>query len=512
MDFRTRKISYKREKPSFFKTHILPFIVSHKSKLAIIGAALIIVILFFYGCAALVQRIGLINIIGIFGEPLTQDQYGTTNILMLGTGNPEHDGADLTDTIILASIDQKNKLVPMLSIPRDYYVDVPDLGGGMKINGVYEAGKYKFNSLKGIEYLLTEIENLTGMKIHYFVRIDFNGFKDIVDALGGVDIYVDEAIHDPYYPLDGTILYETFNLAAGQQTLDGDTALKYARSRKTTSDFDRSKRQQKLLFAIKNKAMTKSILLDPGKITNLYNAVSAHIETNLSIRQIIELAKISQDFGEENIITRVITDDPIHCGGFLYTPERALFGGAAVLTPIGNKSNFIKQYSDLIFHYPDIIKNPVKIQMLNGTKTAGLAADGKALLQRLCFEIPRFANAETQNVSQTTIYFRNKENPPAALKFIQQVIPGIVTSDIPALYNDPTWQSYAPEADIIIELGQDFAESKPNDIFYLYYPVDNPVTTTTINEETSTESASAAGTGEAQPKVPAAEPAPEAAE
>ena len=500
MDFRTRKISYRRKKPSLIKTHVMPFFLRNKSKLAVIGAALIIVVLFFYGCAALVQRIGIINIIGIFGEPLNQDQYGTTNVLMLGTGNPEHDGADLTDTIILASIDQKNKLVPMLSIPRDYYVDVPELGGGMKINGIYESGKYKYNSVKGIQYLQKEIEKMTGMIVHYYVRIDFDGFKDIVDALDGVDIYVDEAINDPYYPLDGTILYETFNLPAGQQTLDGETALKYARSRKTTSDFDRSKRQQKLLFAIKNKAMTKAILLDPGKITNLYNAVSSHIETNLSLRQIIELAKISQDFGEENIVTRVITDDPLNCGGFLYTPERALFNDAAVLVPIGNDQHFIKQYVDLMFHYPDILKNPVKIQILNGTKTPGLASDAKAQLKRLCFEVTRFGNGKSQDITETNIYYKDKENPPPALKFIQQLIPGTVSGEIPAEYLEAT---YASDADIIIELGTDYAETKPNDIFYLYYPVDKPVTTPLTNEETSTESADAGGSVEAQPQAAA---------
>jgi hypothetical protein len=170
-----------------------------------------------------------------------------------------------------------------------------------------------------------------------------------------------------------------------------------------------------------------------------------------------------------------------------------------VLVPIGNDTDFIRQYSDLTFHYPDIIKNPVTIQMLNGTKSAGLASDGKALLQRLCFNVPRFANAETKDVTETHIYYKDKENPPAALKFIQQIIPGTISSDIPALYLDPAWQSYVPEADIIIELGQDFAETKPNDIFYQYYPVDKPVTTPTTNEETSAESASATGTTTAAP-------------
>ena len=338
--------------------------------------------------------------------------------------------------------------------------------------------------------------------MHYYVKIDFSGFKDIVDALGGVDLYVDETINDPYYPLDGTILYETFYLAAGQQHMDGDTALKYARSRKTTSDFDRSKRQQKLLFAIKNKAMTKEILLDPGKITSLYNAVSSHIETNLSIRQIIELAKISQDFGEENIITRVLNDDPLSCGGFLYTPDRTYFDGAAVLVPIGNGLDFIQEYIDLNFHYPEINKNPVKIQVLNGTKTPGLASDSKAQLRRLCFDIIRFGNARNQEIKETTIYYKDKKNPPAAIYFIQQIIQAKISSDIPEEYSDP---AYVSEADIIIELGEDYATSKPEDIFFYYYPIAQPTTTTT--EDATTEGTT--DTAEPAPEQPAAEtPAP----
>ncbi|MBN1494146.1 LCP family protein [Candidatus Peregrinibacteria bacterium] len=474
MDFKTRRIRYRREKN--------PWWMKNKHKVAVAGVIFAVIILFFYGCAALIQRIGFINIIGIFGEPLSEDQYGTTNILMLGIGGGTHDGADLTDTIILASIDKKNKFVPMLSIPRDFYVDIKDLGGRMRINSVYEAGKHKLNSEQGIQYLITEVEKVSGVKVHYYVKIDFSGFKDIVDALDGVDIYVDEAINDPYYPLDGTILYSPFYLAAGQQHMDGETALKYARSRKTTSDFDRSKRQQKLLFAIKNKAMTKEILLDPGKITALYNSVSANMETNLSIRQIIELAKISQDFDEQSIITRVINDNPLACGGFLYTPDRSYFNNAAVLVPIGSGLDFIHQYIDLIFHYPDIHKNPVKIQVLNGTKAAGLASEGKAQLRRLCFDVVRFGNARNQEIKETTIYYKDAENPPAAIYFIQQIIPGKISSEISEEYFDPAYES---EADIIIELGEDYAENKPDDIFYYYYPIAQPTapTNTTTTED-----------------------------
>jgi LCP family protein required for cell wall assembly len=504
MNFKTRKIRYKRKSylkgfinkiGSVFKHNKTITKAKQKSNFGLIIAILVVVVLFFYGCSAVVSKIGLINVIGFFGEPLETDVYGNTNVLMLGTGGKGHDGADLTDTIIVASIDQKNKLVPMLSIPRDFYVDVPQIGGGVRINNVYELGKAKYDSVTAMNLVKESVEEITGVDIHYYVKIDFDGFKDIVDSLGGVDIYVEDAIHDPYYPKDGTIKYETFNLAAGEQHLDGETALKYARSRKTTSDFDRSKRQQKLLFAIKNKAMTKNILLNPGKITNLYNAVSSHIETNLSIRHIIELAKVSQDFHKENIVSRVITDDPTRCGGFLYVPERNLFGGAYVLVPIGNNYNFIHQYVDLIFHYPELNKNPIKIQILNGTKTPGLAGESKAMLQRLCFDVIRFGNARSQDIENTTLYYKDKtqeeteeenhdqkQTAPEALYFIKQLIPGEISDDIPDIYFEPQYQS---EADVIIELGKNYSKSKPDDIFYLYYPTDNG--SSSEEEETSEE-------------------------
>lgn len=492
MNFKTRKIRYKKKSPvakkimSFFSKSS----TSRKHKKNITGfilAILVIVVLFFYGCSAVVSKIGLINVIGIFGEQLKTDSYGNTNILLLGIGGGDHDGADLTDTIIVASIDQSNKLVPMLSIPRDFYVNVDEIGGGVRINRVYELGKAKYGTEGGLQLAEETIEDITGIDIHYHILLNFSGFKDIVDSLGGVDIYVDKAINDPYYPLDGTIKYQTFSLPSGLQHLDGETALKYARSRKTTSDFDRSKRQQKLLFAIKEKAMLKNILLDPGKIKDIYYSVSENIETNFSIRHIIELAKISQDFTKDNIITRVITDDPTSCGGFLYVPDRELFGGAYVLIPIGNDYDFIHQYVNLIFHYPDINKTPLKFQILNGTKTPGLAGETKAILNRLCFNVTRFGNARNQDIQKTTLFYKTQQSnndeiqeTPEELYFLKQIIPGEISTDIPSIYSEP---QYISDANIIIELGKDYADNKPDDIFYQYYPVAQPATTETEEEE-----------------------------
>ncbi|MFC1655627.1 LCP family protein [Patescibacteria group bacterium] len=464
-------------------------------------AVITVFALFLYGCSAIIKQIGFINVIGIFGQQLETDFYGNTNILLLGTGGGDHDGADLTDTIIVASIDQTNKLVPMVSIPRDFYADKEKIGGGVRINRLYELGKQMYDSETGLELAVEAAEEITGVDIHYYVKIDFQGMKDIVDSLGGVEVYVDEPIHDPYYPLDGTILYQTFSISAGLQEMDGETALKYARSRKTTSDFDRSKRQQKLLFAIKKKAMTKDVLLNPGKIKDLFDAVEDNIETNLTLGHIIELAKISQDFHEENIISRVITDNPIGCGGFLYVPQRDLFGGAFVLVPIGDHFEFIHQYVDLIFHYPELNLNPPEIQLLNGTKTGGLAAETKARLNRLCFDVIRFGNAQNQEINETMIYYKDTSGPeepekkPAGLSFIQQLIGGQTSSDIPSIYMEP---QYISDADIIIELGEDYVDSRPEDIFYYYFP-----TQASADEAAADEEEEEGGEADAATEAPA---------
>lgn len=491
MKFKTRKIRYEKRRPflSFLKKALgalrrrKDLNDRRRAPVKVIILIAVIAAFFFYGCSALVSKIGLINIIGVFGETLKTDSYGHTNILMLGIGGDDHDGADLTDTIILASIDYANNIAPMISIPRDFYVNVEELGGGMRINRVYEAGKRTFNSTTGLELAKEVVEEISGTQIHYYIKIDFDGFRDIVDSLGGVEVYVDVPIHDPYYPIDGTIRTQTFSLPAGLQYMDGETALKYARSRKTTSDFDRSKRQQKLLFAIKEKAMTRKILMNPGKIKSLYEAVRDNIETNLSLRHIIELARISQDFSQENIINRVITDDPTSCGGFLYVPERRLFGGAYVLIPIGNHFEFIHQYVDLSLHYPDLAEDPVQIQILNGTRTPGLATETRAMLNRLCFDVIRFGNARNQEITQTTLYYKGEE-PPESLHFIRQLIPGVISNEIPDVYFE---HQYISDANVIIELGSDYAETRPRDIFYLYYPVERPQAPAENNNDENAE-------------------------
>ncbi|NIA02081.1 MAG: hypothetical protein GWP15_01730, partial [Nitrospirae bacterium] len=266
--------------------------------------SLVIAILLVVGIVKAISHIDFNVFLKIAGDELLTDEKGHTNFLILGTGDENHEGADLTDTIIVASLDDENKLVNMLSIPRDLYIE-DDVVGSSKINEAFHYGKiYYDNEQKGLEYLTEKVEDITNIDIHYRVKINFQGFKDLVDALEGIDVYVEEAIYDPYYPKDETVLFETFSISEGQHHLDGETALKYVRSRKTTSDFDRAARQQQVIYAIKEKALQTETILNQEKIKKLLNALKSNIDTNLKVKEILTIGAMASDYSSESITQR----------------------------------------------------------------------------------------------------------------------------------------------------------------------------------------------------------------
>lgn len=458
MDFKTHKI---RKKLPEIKT--LDQIKSaRKLKINIpIITAIVIIALLTAGIVKAISSIGLSTFLEFAGDKLQTDPYNHTNFLILGTAGKEHEGGNLTDTMIVASLDNDNKLITMISIPRDLYVKDEEIGNS-KINEVYYKAKtYLNSSSKGVERLKEKIEEMMGIPIHYWVTINFDGFKELIDALGGIDIYVEDAIYDPYYPKDGTFDYETFSISAGQHHLDGETALKYARSRKTTSDFDRANRQQQIIYAVKEKALETETILDLEKIKELLNTIKSNIETNIKVKEILTLGAFAKDFKPENIIHRLIHDDPTKCGGFLYTPERTYYDGMFVLIPAGG-FEFIQGYADLNFNTPKIAKENAKIHILNGTGTPGIAAETKQILQRYCFNVTRFGNANSKDIKQTTYYYKEKtdengekiKSRPESLDFLKKMIPGKESSIIPEEY-----KQFMLESDILIEIGSDYTTS-----------------------------------------------------
>lgn len=304
------------------------------------------------------------------GELKTTD--GRTNFLLIGIdkrsnvpytykiGNNEiKKNGFLTDTIQVVSINKKTKNVSMISIPRDTYVKIPVFGNirasYSKINAVYSLGNTHDYPKGGIELLKKEVETILGIPIHYSARIDFDGFRKGIDLLGGVDIVVDKTFDDYQYPIDGkasakcsdgtfACRFEHLHFNQGPNHLNGSKALKYVRSRKGTngegSDFARSRRQQKVLLAARNKALSSENFFDPVKINNLFKEFGQSIETDLDISALTALFNLSKDFETKNVNSLVLDNS---ADNYLYNPSPDLYGGAYALVPKGNNWNKIHQ-------------------------------------------------------------------------------------------------------------------------------------------------------------------------
>ena len=468
MDFKTRRI---RKEPRPPKRNRIKFKGPSELKkpkneytvhLAAVGGSIGLIVLLLFGIYWTVSSLDFSKIVFSFGKPLQTDENGKTNILLIGTGGENHDGANLTDTIIVASIDYDHEVVPMLSIPRDFYI----MPRQQRINSVYDTELQLNGPQKGVEKLEEIVQEVTGIDIQYYAKVDFNGFVKIVDAVGGVEVNVEEPIYDPYYPKDGTIYYETFSIDEGYQTLDGETALKYARSRKTTSDFDRAKRQQQILFAMKEKALSLNILTNAGKIGDIYDSVDDSIETNLTLPEIIELGKLAKDFKQDSILPLVINDDPTDCGGLVYTPAREYFDGASVLLPVGEEYDYVKFFIGTTFNNIETITHaPDEIQVLNGTHVPGLAYEGLNLLSRFCLNTVYYGNAQSRDLEQSTVYYSTDEegNPPKTLPLVETLMPGVQTAE--GIPPDYLATERRQNSNIVVELGSDYLSKRIDDPF-----------------------------------------------
>ncbi|MEK7528727.1 MAG: LCP family protein [Patescibacteria group bacterium] len=424
----------------------------------ILTALGLLLVIFFvvYGISRLFANFSISGLFNVFstviGKELQTDEYGNTNILLLGAGGEGHIGENLTDTIILASIDTKSSGVTLLSIPRDLYV-TPSSLGGIRINKVYDVAKKKFDSKAGLEILREEISEISGLQVQYYAKVDFTAFETVVDSLGGVDIVVDKTINDPLYPKGETYDYERFYLPAGLRHLDGKTALKYVRSRQSSSDFDRSYRQQKLLVALREKISDRGLATDTGFLKKMFRAVQDHVETNMDLRELMSLASLGKDVTENNMLSISLHDDWNRRGGFLYSPVRELYGGAYVLLPAGDVFTHIQNFIKLGAYHREQLENPMPLQILNGTKSAGMAGGTKMILQRFGFQVDRFGNGAAQDVQTTKLYYKNKEQPPEVLDLLQGIIGGEKSADVPQEY---LTEPYLSDAEVVIVLGQDF--------------------------------------------------------
>lgn len=253
------------------------------------------------------------------------------NILLLGIGGGVHEGPNLTDTIIFASLDPKTNRVTLVSLPRDLWVE--DLEA--KINTAYAFGEEKETG-GGLRLAKAVVEKVVGQKVDYAVRVDFAGFVKAVDLVNGIEVNVERTFDDYQYPVEGKendlcgkkeeevqalatqsselelfpCRYKHIHFDKGVTYMDGKTALEFVRSRHASgvegTDFSRSQRQEKIIDSFKDKVLSLQILLNPVKVVSLYDAVSENIDTDVKQEEFDDFIKLAQKMKDAKIKSVVV--------------------------------------------------------------------------------------------------------------------------------------------------------------------------------------------------------------
>jgi LCP family protein required for cell wall assembly len=235
-----------------------------------------------------------------------------------------------TDTMLLLSLDPRTQGIGVLSIPRDLYVDVPGYSALRRINEPMALGELQRLNYGPILAMETVQYNL-GIRVNNYIIVDFQAFVQIVDALGGIEVTTEYVIDDQYYPTMN-YGYERFYLSAGRNLLDGQTALKFARTRHGDSDIERGKRQQQVIFALLDKVSKPENLPQVlGQVPALWNALQDNFYTNLSLDQMVQLGLYVKDIPREKINSGSISyenlmDYTTPQGAQVLIPNRARLG------------------------------------------------------------------------------------------------------------------------------------------------------------------------------------------
>jgi polyisoprenyl-teichoic acid--peptidoglycan teichoic acid transferase len=273
----------------------------------------------------------------LFGSgSASQSEDGRVNILLLGMRGANMPGGGLlADSIMVASFDTKNNKVAMISVPRDLYVKIPDTNENSKINAVYshwESG----GKGQGIPKMEAMLQTITGLKIDHAVVINFAGFQKLIDAVGGVDVRMPKGFAETQQFVEGNECGGSFTLPIGTNHLNGEKALCYARARVQTNDFDRSKRQQVILKALKDKMTSLGTLADFNKVNNILNIIGDNVKTDMTPDEMKGFYEQYSNMKDADIVQRVFENSE---KGLLKVPV-ANSGLGYILFPIAGQDNY----------------------------------------------------------------------------------------------------------------------------------------------------------------------------
>lgn len=327
----------------------------------------------------------LVHAVPGVGDTIKGEKDGRINVLLMGMrGENVPGGGTLADTIMVVSIEPKENKVAMISIPRDLYVQVPGTENKEKINAVYAHGMER-GEQGGIEDMERVVSDITGTTIDYGISINFKGFTDLVNAVGGLDINLNKPFDESQqfnedhvcdgdkggvfttptgkfeykkdvkgkivaqYPLCTNSSPEcggNFSLPAGANHLNGDVALCYARARYGSSDFERAKRQQVIIQKIKDKAVSVGTLANFEKMNAVLDALGNNVRTDMQAWEMKKLFSLYQGMQSPQIVQRVLEDSE---EGLLYAPPQETYNAGYILLPRGDNYDQIKNLFQNVF-------------------------------------------------------------------------------------------------------------------------------------------------------------------
>jgi LCP family protein required for cell wall assembly len=368
----------------------------------------------------------------IKNEPLKEDENGRSNFVIFGTAEDDeggnHGGAALTDSIMVLSLDQDKKDAYMMSIPRDLWVEygaMCTVGFQGKINAAYFCGSNEGKDEKaGAKAMQAQAEKITGLDIQYYVHLNFTAVVQAVNAVGGVDVKIETS--DPRGILDRNFDWKCnytcyyVNYKNGEVAhLDGEKALALARARNAQGgyglpggNFDREKNQQKIVRALREKALSAGTLTNLGAVTGLIDALGQNLRTNIETKELRTLMDFGQKVGNDNIISLSLVEE----GNQLVTT--GMHNGQSIVRPIAGLLNYgaIKEYVLKSVTAEPFVREEPHVSVVNGSKTAGAAQIEADKLEDLGFVIDTVGNAPEGTYGRIEIYQIDMDKTKTAAK------------------------------------------------------------------------------------------------
>ena len=380
------------------------------------------------------------------------------NIVLLGYGGPGHDGPYLTDSIMVLSLRPGTHEAIMVSLPRDLWVKIPALPNNRfmmgKLNSAYAIGSDRRNYPNvrndwktltgGGDLTAATISQVIGQPVDYWVGVDFKAFRDVVDALGGVQINVPTALDDRRYPRGETAGMMHIHFNPGLQQFDGERALEYARSRESTSDFDRSRRQQLIMVAVRQRVFSLNAI---PRLLSLLGALQDNVRTNLRPAEMRLLAGLAGQFKDEDI-RRVAIDT----SNFLRSGYSS--NGQYVLQPLDPTYGALHRYLAMALVDRSVLATRVPFQLQDGSGRYwlpyGIGTPASILTSLLQAEgwDARLAPASTRRVAQTEILDGSGGSATTTVAWLKSYFGAVVTT-VPPPASGPA---------ITVIIGSDFTQ------------------------------------------------------